>query len=239
MPSIQCIDTAKHYGPIQALAPVSLRVESGEFLALLGPSGAGKTTLLRVMPGLEKPDTGVVWIGDQVVAGKGVFVPPQKRRIGMVFQDLALWPHMTVRKHLDFVLKGTGVARAARRKRIGEMLELIRLEDRAAALPHELSGGQQQRVAIARALVVEPKILLLDEPLASLDETLQHRMIDELARLKQWFKITTLYVTHNQREIADLADRVFRIEDLAKAGDTSDAMDIGDSHAESANKERA
>lgn len=212
MPSIQCINTAKRYGPIQALEPVSLRVESGEFLALLGPSGAGKTTLLRLIAGLDRPDTGVIWIGDQVVAGNGVFVPPQKRRIGMVFQDLALWPHMTVRKHLDFVLTGAGVARTQRRERIAEMLELIRLEDRASALPHQLSGGQQQRVAIARALVIKPKILLLDEPLANLDETLQHRMIDELARLKQWFEITTLYVTHNRREIAGLADRILRIE---------------------------
>lgn len=217
MPSVQCVDVAKRFGATPVLRGVSLRAETGELVAILGPSGSGKTTLLRLIAGLDRPDSGVIWIGDRVVSGPGAFVPPQKRRVGMVFQDLALWPHMSVRRHLEFVLKGRGMPRRERVERARQMLDLIRLDDRADAYPHQLSGGQKQRVAIARALVAEPQILLLDEPLANLDLELRARMVDEIARLKKWFKITTFHVIHDPRETERLADRVVLMEELNAA----------------------
>ena len=217
MPSVQCVDITKRFGATPVLRGLSLRAETGELLAILGPSGSGKTTLLRLIAGLDRPDSGVIWIGDRVVSGPGAFVPPQQRRVGMVFQDLALWPHMSVRKHLEFVLKGRGMPRCERVERTRQMLELVRLDDRAEAYPHQLSGGQKQRVAIARALVAEPEILLLDEPLANLDPELRGRMVDEIARLKNWFKITTFHVTHDPRETQRLADRVVLMDELNPA----------------------
>jgi len=214
---VQCVELTKRFGPIQALQGLSLRVEAGEWLALSGPSGSGKTTLLRLIAGLDRPDSGVIRLGDRVVSGPCAFVPPQKRRLGMVFQDLALWPHLSVRGHLDFVLRGRGLTCSQRRQRADDMLDVVRLQDRASAYPHQLSGGQKQRVAIARALVTEPEILLLDEPLANLDPDLRARMVDELARLRARFKITALYVTHDICEAEQLADRVVRMNAINAA----------------------
>ncbi len=208
MPRIKFSEIAKSFGTIQAVRDFSLEVADGEMLALLGPSGSGKTTVLRLLAGLEKPDCGSIQIGDGFVTGHGKFVPPQARRIGMVFQDLALWPHMTVRGHLDFVLKGNRFPRRERKRRIFELLEKMDLATRADAYPHELSGGQKQRVSIARALSIDPQILLLDEPLASLDSELQSRMTDEIVRLNQDLRITTLYVTHDGSEAFRVAERV-------------------------------
>ena len=216
MPSVQCVNVSKRFGSTQALSKASLHVESGELLALFGPSASGKTTLLRIIAGLEKPDEGVVWIGDRIVDGKGVSVPPQKRRVGMVFQDLALWPHMTVRKHLSFVLGRRDVSRRERAGRVSRMLELVRLADRADAHPHQLSGGQKQRVAIARALVTEPDLLLLDEPLSSLDDSLRSAMLDEILRLKKWFGVTVIYVTHDASEVDGVADRRLHMNDVQR-----------------------
>ncbi len=206
MPHIECTDITKRFDTQQALRGLTLRVEANTFTALSGPSGAGKTTLLRIIAGLERPDAGTVSIGDQVVAGPGTYVPPQKRQVGMVMQDLALWPHMSVHRHLAFVLGAHGLSRAQRHLRIDEILDLIQLTERAQARPSELSGGEQQRVAIARALVTQPKILLLDEPFSNLDDTLRTHMLEELARLKQRFPITTLCATHQPNGMQDLAD---------------------------------
>ncbi len=214
MPSIHCTGITKRFGTKTVLDRLSLHVESGEMLALSGPSGSGKTTLLRIIAGLDKPSEGTVQIGEKTVTGAGAFVPPQKRRIGMVLQDLALWPHMTVQSHLDFALRGCGLPRRKRAEPIHRMLDTIQLENRSNAYPHELSGGERQRVAIARALVAEPEILLLDEPLSSLDPELQARMLDEIVRLKDLFKVTALYVTHNPAEAQRAADRTVQIQDV-------------------------
>ena len=208
MPDVEFNNVRKNFGKTRAVEEFSLRIPEGEMLALLGPSGSGKTTVLRLLAGLEMPDCGSIRIGEQIVTGNGRFVPPQKRKIGMVFQDLALWPHMTVARHLEFVTKGKGLPKAERNELIARILQLVGLENRAVAYPHELSGGQKQRVAIARALIIEPEILLLDEPLASLDSDLQVRMTDEVLRLKERFQITTLYVTHDKKEAFRVADRV-------------------------------
>lgn len=212
MPRIRFSKISKRFRDILAVRDFSLEIIEGEMLALLGPSGSGKTTLLRLLAGLERPDSGSIWIGDRLVTGPATFVPPQERKIGMIFQDLALWPHMTVRGHLDFVLKGNKFPREERKTRIADLLGTMDLADRAKAYPYELSGGQKQRVAIARALAINPEILLLDEPLASLDQDLQVRMTDEIVRLNKQLRITTLYVTHDREEAFRVADRVALIQ---------------------------
>jgi ABC-type Fe3+/spermidine/putrescine transport system ATPase subunit len=186
----------------------------GEVVALLGASGSGKTTLLRLIAGLERAETGEVWIaGERVAADGRNLVPPSARGIGFVFQDLALWPHLTVTGNLDFVLGSAQVPKRERAKRIGELLRLVRIERFAGSYPGSLSGGEQQRVALARALIGEPRLLLLDEPLSSLDAHLKSDLIKELASLQQLLEITTVYVTHDQAEALELADRIVVMSD--------------------------
>ncbi|WP_283134848.1 ABC transporter ATP-binding protein [Rhizohabitans arisaemae] len=188
---------------------VGFRIPEGSFYALLGPSGCGKTTTLRCVAGLERPDGGVIRLGDEIVAGPGVHVPPEKRDIGMVFQNYAIWPHMTVFENVAFPLR---VAKRHTKReiadRVGEMLALVRLEDFAGRPATLLSGGQQQRLALARALAPSPRLLLLDEPLSNLDAGLRDRMRAEIRELQQSLRITTLYVTHDQGEALSMADRV-------------------------------
>ena len=188
---------------------VDLTVEKGEFLALTGSSGGGKTTLLRLLAGLEKADNGQIiceqktWLDTR----KKQFILPQKRSIGLVFQDYALFPNMTIQQNLSFALDKNLPANS-----IEELMELIDLTALAHRLPHQLSGGQQQRVALARALVRQPKILLLDEPLSALDTTMRHRLQDDLKRLHEAYHLTTILVTHDEREIFKLAHRVVVLE---------------------------
>jgi iron(III) transport system ATP-binding protein len=186
---------------------VSLRVEEGEAVALFGPSGSGKTTVLRIVAGLERPDSGCVILRGRPVSGDGVLVPPNERKIGMVFQDLALWPHMSAERHLDFVLKGREKSRERRKERIDELIRTFELAHRRQAYPSGMSGGEQQRLAIARALATNPSILLLDEPLANLDETLRGKVIAELLRLKRESGVSILFTTHVREELERLADR--------------------------------
>ena len=162
---------SKSFGPTRAVREVNLDIERGELMSILGPSGCGKTTLLRIIAGFEVPDAGCVNVGDSVVAGPGRLVPPEKRRVGMVFQDYALFPHLSVEANVAF-----GLSRRPREEREAltrRTLELVALQHRAASLPHELSGGERQRVALARALAPEPELVLLDEPFSSLDATLR------------------------------------------------------------------
>jgi len=204
------LDTVtKRRGDRTVVSKVSFEVEEGQVTALLGPSGCGKTTLLRLIAGLEQPDEGEIWIGGERVAEAGRnLVPPRKRGLGFVFQDLALWPHFTVTGNLNFVLASAGFPKSQRAGRIEETLRLARVERFAESYPGQLSGGEQQRVALARALVTLPRLILLDEPLSSLDADLKSELLRDLKQLLEKLKITTLYVTHDHSEARYLAQRV-------------------------------
>jgi ABC-type Fe3+/spermidine/putrescine transport system ATPase subunit len=203
----------KRYDGRAIVDRASLLVAEGEVVALLGPSGCGKTTTLRLIAGLEKPDEGEVRIGGVCVArgGRNV-IPPHKRGIGFVFQDLALWPHLTAEANLDFALASAGMKRHERKERVIETLWMMRAEGFARRYPSQLSGGEQQRVAIARALIARPRLLLLDEPMSNLDVSLQDQLLDELRSLQRRLSITTVYVTHNRSEAEALTARVVQME---------------------------
>jgi spermidine/putrescine ABC transporter ATP-binding subunit len=195
---------SKSFGEVQALKPTTLQVRPGEMLALLGPSGCGKTTTLRIIAGFELPDTGGVFIGERDVTE----LPPNKRALGMVFQNYSLFPHMSVAENVAFGLKMRRVPAAERTSRVRRLLDLVRLsgfEDRSV---HQLSGGQQQRVALARSLVTDPTVLLLDEPLGALDKNLRERMQFELREIQRRLSITSILVTHDQEEALTMSDRV-------------------------------
>jgi len=193
-----------------AVDDVSFDVEEGELLVLLGPSGCGKTTTLRMIAGLEEPDGGDVWLGSTLVssAQRNVFVPTEKRNIGMVFQSYAIWPHMTVFDNVAYPLRVRHAPRKLIQERVAQTLELIGMAGYESRPATKLSGGQQQRVALARALVFEPRILLLDEPLSNLDAKLRIHMRTELKHLQQATGITSIFVTHDQAESMALADRI-------------------------------
>ena len=202
-------NVTKRFGSHLAVESVSLQVAIGDAVVILGPSGCGKTTLLRLVAGLETPDSGEISLSGTKVAGLGrSMVPPHQRGIGFVFQDLALWPHLTVLKNLEFVLGSVKTARADRAERIHQALNLVRIKSLSARYPHELSGGEQQRVALARALVGQPRLLLLDEPLSSLDPELRTTLRAELTRLQRDLGVTMVYVTHDRDDAAALADDV-------------------------------
>jgi ABC-type Fe3+/spermidine/putrescine transport system ATPase subunit len=202
-------DISKRFGSHQALDSVSLEVCQSACVVILGPSGCGKTTLLRVIAGLETPDSGEIWIGGApATVARRVLVAAHERRIGFVFQDLALWPHLTVRQNLGFVLEAQRVPPADRSSSVEEALRVVRIETLIDRYPHELSGGEQQRVALARAVVGEPRILLLDEPLSGLDAELRSALRQELARLQRGLHLTTIYVTHDREDATALADSV-------------------------------
>lgn len=201
-------DVWKHMGQekITAVSDFNLEVFRGEIVSILGPSGCGKTTTLRLIAGFERPDSGHVVINGQVVAGDDTFVPPERRNVGIVLQEFALFPHLTVRQNIAFGLRGKN--RAHNRKRISEMLKLAGLEDLEKRYPSQLSGGQQQRVALARALAPSPSIVLLDEPFASVDPDLRSKMRAELKQILKRTSVTAVFVTHDQEEAFLVADRV-------------------------------
>jgi len=199
----------KRYPTRTVLREFTLKVKRGERVVILGPSGSGKTTLLRLLAGFIAPDTGRIFLEGTIVAENGrILVEPEKRHIGMVFQDLALWPHMTVWENLAFGLKARGIPAAERKRRIREMLKTVRLEDYSRVRPGSLSGGQQQRVALARALVLRPTVLLMDEPLSSLDPELNLKLRREILELHEKSGFTLLYVTHHQGEARDIGTRL-------------------------------
>ncbi|MCG8545322.1 MAG: ABC transporter ATP-binding protein [Alphaproteobacteria bacterium] len=205
----------KEFGSVRAVDDVSFAVEPGEFLSLLGPSGCGKTTTLRCIAGFERPDGGRILFDDEPLTDieRGVFVPPNQRGFGMVFQSYAVWPHMTVMKNVAYPLEVTGgVARAEIEARVHQKLKLVGLEGLDARLPTQLSGGQQQRVALARALVMEPRVLLFDEPLSNLDAKLRERMRFELMELQSQLGIPAVYVTHDQAEAMVISRRILVME---------------------------
>jgi putative spermidine/putrescine transport system ATP-binding protein len=194
----------RQFGAVMALAGLDLEIQDGELIALLGPSGCGKTTALRILGGFDYPTAGRVLVDDVDVTN----VPPHKRDMGMVFQAYSLFPNMDVRTNVAFGLRMRQQEKAVRLKRADELLELVGLSPVADRYPHQLSGGQQQRVAIARALAIEPKVLLLDEPLSALDARVRTQLRAEIRSLQQRLKITTLFVTHDQSEALSIADRV-------------------------------
>jgi putative spermidine/putrescine transport system ATP-binding protein len=194
----------KSYGQAVAVQRADLAVERGEFVSFLGPSGCGKTTTLRMIAGFETPDTGRIVIDGQDVTA----MPPNKRNIGMVFQSYALFPNMTVARNIGFGLKVAGHRQTEIDTRVDEMLALIRMAAFALRFPYQLSGGQQQRVALARALAIQPRVLLLDEPLSALDAKIRVALRQEIREIQRRLGITTVYVTHDQEEAMSLSDRV-------------------------------
>ena len=199
----------KRFGTTPVLRGITLDVEDRELFFLLGPSGCGKTTLLRTLAGFYQPDEGELWFGDRRMNG----IEPHQRNTGMVFQNYALWPHLTVAENVAYGLDVRAIAPKEKRERVAEALRMVQMEALAERSPNQLSGGQQQRVALARALVIRPDVLLLDEPLSNLDARLRLEMRDEIRRIHEQTRLTTLYVTHDQKEALSMADRMAVLRD--------------------------
>jgi iron(III) transport system ATP-binding protein len=212
MAGIRIEGISKRYGGVEAVRRLSLEVEDGQFVTLLGPSGCGKTTLLRLLAGFLVPDEGEIRVAGAMLSSPAGCVPPEGRGMGMVFQNYAVWPHKTVYENVAFGLQVRRVPKAEQRQRVAAVLELVNLTGLESRYPGQLSGGQQQRVALARSLVVEPGILLLDEPLSNLDAKLRERMRWELKALQRRTGITFVYVTHDQSEAMALSDRIAVIQ---------------------------
>ena len=204
MSGVLLSSVTKKYGDVTALHALDLEIREGEFLTLLGPSGCGKTTTLRLVAGFIQPTSGTIYLGDDDITA----VAPQHRRIGMVFQDYALFPHMTVRENIAFGLQERRYEKHRIPQRVDELLDLIRLPDMGDRYPSEVSGGQQQRIAVARAVAFPPRVLLMDEPLGALDLKLREAMQIEVRRIQRELSITTVYVTHDQTEAMNMSDRI-------------------------------
>src|SRR5712691_3539186 len=204
MAFLELEDITKHFGQNTAVDHISFSVERGEFLTLLGPSGCGKTTILRMVAGFETPNEGNILLDDDDITNR----PASKRPMGMVFQSYALFPHMTAEQNIAFGMSIKRLPKDEITKRCAELLELVGLSEKGRNYPHQLSGGQQQRIALARALAVEPKVLLLDEPLSALDAKVRVTLRNEIRRIQQQLKMTAIYVTHDQEEALAISDRI-------------------------------
>ena len=227
MASVELRSLTKRYGSVAVVDGVSLRVEHGLLVCLLGPSGCGKTTTLRLIAGFIEPSAGQIAVGDRVVSAPGRTLPPERRNMSMIFQSYALWPHMTVAENVAYGLKLRKLDRDTIGRKLKAILATTRLEALAERYPGELSGGQQQRVALARALIVEPEILLLDEPLSNLDANLREEMRFEVRRLHDQYRYTTVYVTHDQSEAMTTADLIAVMNGgrIEQAGSPEDIYD--------------
>lgn len=210
MNKLEMSGLVKKYGDLTAVNGVDLSVREGELLAILGPSGCGKSTLLSLIAGISDADSGSITLDGKVLfnSAEGINVPPEKRNIGFVFQDYALWPHMTVEQNICYPLKIRRKKRAFIKSELNRILKLIRLEHKRACYPGQLSGGERQRVALGRALIMNPRLLLLDEPLSSLDASLRVNMQSEIRSIQKEFGLTVIHVTHDQAEAMAMADRI-------------------------------
>jgi iron(III) transport system ATP-binding protein len=207
-PKLSLIGLGKNFGLVPAVSDVSLDLRPGEFVSLLGPSGCGKTTTLRMIAGFIKPTAGRIEVNGVAVSSPSHIVAPEKRGMSMIFQSYAIWPNMTVGQNVAFGLKLRKLPSAEVTERVNRILDTVQLRHLKDRYPAELSGGQQQRVALARAIVIEPEVLLLDEPLSNLDANLREEMRSEIRRLHDAFRITTVYVTHDQSEAMVTSDRI-------------------------------
>ncbi len=212
MAAVTLDGVGKRFGAVAAVQDVSLEVEDGEFLAVLGPSGCGKSTLLRLIAGFESADRGTIRLGERLVSGPGVHVPPEDRRIGMVFQSYALWPHMTVEENIGYPLRVQRLSSRDIAREVAAALAAVGLEGLGERRPAALSGGQRQRVALARCLAMKARLVLLDEPLANLDVHSRARMLAEIAAFRDVSNATLIYVTHDQGDALSVADRVAVME---------------------------
>ncbi|MGC8751925.1 MAG: ABC transporter ATP-binding protein [Fervidicoccaceae archaeon] len=204
MPELLLEGISKKYGRVEAVKNVDLTVENGKIVSILGPSGCGKTTTLRIIAGLAMPDSGRILLGGKDIT----YLPPEKRNMGMVFQNYAVWPHMNVFENVAFPLKNKKMSKEEIDRRVKEALEMVRMYELRERYPHQLSGGQQQRVALARALAVYPEVVLLDEPLSNLDARLREEMRIEIRELQRKLKFTAVYVTHDQLEAFTISDKI-------------------------------
>lgn len=210
MGQVRLKSVAMRYGDFEAVRSLDLEISAGELMTFLGPSGCGKTTTLRMVAGLETPTGGRIELGDMVLsdAAEGISLAPEKRGIGMVFQSYAVWPHMTVARNIDYPLRIRKTPKGERAERLKRALEMVRLTGQENKWPHQLSGGQQQRVALARGLIMEPRVLLMDEPLSNLDAKLRKSMRVEIREIQRSLGMTMLYVTHDREEAEAISDRM-------------------------------
>ena len=208
MPTVTLDQLGRAFGRFKAVDGIDLEIRDGEFLSLLGPSGCGKTTTLRMLAGFVDPTEGTISVDGKMLSSSRGSVPPERRGMSMIFQSYAIWPNMTVAENVAFGLKLRKLPASEVKRRLGEVLDVVQMAGLADRYPAELSGGQQQRVALARAIVVEPSVLLLDEPLSNLDANLREEMRFEIRRLHEALRITTVYVTHDQAEAMVTSDRV-------------------------------
>lgn len=210
MSFVEFKNIAKSYGDVKIISDFNLKIEKGEFVSFLGPSGCGKTTCLRMVAGLEKNTSGSISIDGKIVSDieNKIFTAPEHRNVGMVFQSYAVWPHMNVFDNIAYPLKIKKMPPSEIKNKVEEILEIVEMNNLGRRMPNELSGGQQQRVALARGLVMRPKILLLDEPLSNLDAKLREKMRVDIRNIQQLFKITCIYVTHDQVEAFSMSDKI-------------------------------
>ena len=217
MSSVSFNSIKKSYGQVDVVKNFNLNINDGEFMSFLGPSGCGKTTCLRMVSGLEKNTSGEIAIGDHIVSApdKNIFIAPEKRKVGMVFQSYAVWPHMNVFQNVAYPLKIGKTPTSEITDRVMQILQVVELDGFEKRMPNQLSGGQQQRVALARGLVAQPQVLLLDEPLSNLDAKLREKMRVDIRAIQKKFKITVIYVTHDQIEATEMSDRMVIMRDGA------------------------
>lgn len=214
MSAVEFKNVSKSYQDNLILKNISFKINDGEFVSFLGPSGCGKTTSLRLVAGLEKNTSGEISIGEELISdpSKNHFIPTKDRRLGMVFQSYAIWPHMNIFENVAFPLRMAKFSEEEIRQKVEEVLKLVELGGLSSRTPDTLSGGQQQRVALARGLVARPKVLLLDEPLSNLDAKLREKMRKDIREIQQHFKMTCIYVTHDQVEAFSMSDRIMIME---------------------------